>query len=56
MIRKHIAQGVGAVALIAIGVVAGVAWTSVPAVVGRPVAVGFRQGRRRCRQSRSREE
>ena len=27
MTRKHIAQGVGAVALIAVGVVAGVAWT-----------------------------
>src|SRR6266404_5026809 len=30
MTRKHIAQGVGAVALIAVGVVAGVAWTERP--------------------------
>jgi cobalt-zinc-cadmium efflux system membrane fusion protein len=35
MTRKHVAQGVGAVALIAVGVVAGVAWTE-RASRGRP--------------------
>ncbi|PYN49527.1 MAG: hypothetical protein DME00_08835, partial [Candidatus Rokuibacteriota bacterium] len=39
MIRKHIAQGVGAVALIAVGVVAGVAWTERPSR-GRPAGGG----------------
>src|SRR5207249_4318296 len=39
MTRKHIAQGVGAVALIAVGVVAGVAWTDRPSG-GRPAGGG----------------
>ena len=39
MTRKHLAQGVGAVALIAVGVVAGVAWTERPSR-GRPAGGG----------------
>ena len=39
MTRRHIAQGVGAVALIAVGVVAGVVWTERPGR-GRPAGGG----------------